>query len=60
MNTTTIESTGALCSGRRITRSIATPRRKENSTTTGRAIQNGHTEFEQLPADKALNIDSSP
>ena len=39
MNTTTIDSTGALCSGRRMTRSMPTPMTNETSATTGSAIQ---------------------
>ena len=50
MNTTTTESTGALCSGRRTTRSIPTPSTKETSTTAGSAIQNGRFHSQQLPA----------
>ena len=40
MNTTTTDNSGALCSGRRITRSIMTPTANENSIVTGSAIQN--------------------
>ena len=39
MNTTTIDSTGALCSGRRIVRSMTTPMTKDSTITTGSAIQ---------------------
>ena len=39
MNTTTTDSIGAWCSGRRMTRSMPTPIRNERSATTGSAIQ---------------------
>ena len=39
IKTTTMESTGALCSGRRMIRSMLTPMRNEISATTGNAIQ---------------------
>ena len=39
MNTTTTDRTGAWCSGRKITRSTATPIRNENSATKGNATQ---------------------
>ncbi len=50
MNTTTTESTGALCKGRNTIRSITTPSTKETNTTAGKAIQNDTIPFEQLPA----------
>lgn len=39
MNTTMIDSTGALCSGRKISRSITTPITKESATATMKAAQ---------------------
>ncbi len=60
MNTTTTDRTGALCSGRRITRSMTTPSRNENSTTAGSAIQNGTPHSSSCQHRKALNMDSSP
>jgi hypothetical protein len=39
MNTTMIESTGALCSGLRINRSITTPMTKESATARMKAAQ---------------------
>ena len=50
MNTTTTDSTGALCSGRRIMRSMPTPIRNENSATSGSAIQKFMPHSQQLPA----------
>jgi hypothetical protein len=60
MNTTTIERTGALCSGLNITRSMTTPSTNENSTTAGRAIQNGTPTSSSCQHMKALNMASSP
>ena len=39
MNTTTIERSGALCSGRRMIRSMPTPMTKDSTITSGSAIQ---------------------
>ena len=39
MNTTTTDSTGALCNGCRIIRWMATPAKNEPSATSGNAIQ---------------------
>jgi len=39
MKTTTIDRTGALCSGLRITRSMMTPSTNENATATMKATQ---------------------
>ena len=60
MNTTTMESTGALCSGRKTTRSMPTPSTKETSTTAGRAIKNGTFHSSSCQHMKALNMASSP
>ena len=60
MNTTTTERTGALCSGRRITRSMLTPIRNENSATAGRAIQKLTPHWSSCQHMKALNMESSP
>ena len=41
MKTTTTESSGAVCKGRNMMRSMSTPMMNENSMVAGSAIQNG-------------------